>query len=141
LLRLNRRDEAIRTRREALALYRKKAAIDQVVGEGRWIAERFDKDPRAQAAARRDVVDDLEKQFAQLQGPARAAAQAKFHADYVALVEATAPLAGKQGRASGLAALGAADLARDRAILDEAQVLGDGARWRRLGANGGDLKR
>ena len=141
LLRMGRRDDAIKVRREAREIQRKRGAIEAVVVEGRWIAERFDKDHKAQLAARRDVVDDIEKFSVAVTGPARAALQLKFHRDYVALVEAAAPLAGKEGKGSAVEALVAVERVRDRSIWDEAQVLGDAGRWKRLGAGAADLRR
>jgi CHAT domain-containing protein len=149
LWQLGRRDDAIKVRRQALAWYRASGTIDEVLAEDRWIAQRFEHDRRATLAARREVVQDIERALAKLAGPARAAMHARYLADYVALVEATAaalpaaggtrPTAGGGGApalsAKELAAapLEAVVLVRDRSVWDEAGLLSDPARWKRLG--------
>jgi CHAT domain-containing protein len=150
LLRLGKVKEAEKVRRQALDWYRAHGTIDEVLAEGRHLAEAAERQdsPRARLAARREIVDDLERYLATLAGPARAAAHAKYRADYVALVEATAVAASpghkepKGAKPLTVEPLEAVALMRDRSVWDEATLLSDGARWKRLGAAAAaDLRR
>ena len=155
LLRLGKRDEALKARREALAYYREKGRLDQVLGEDRWIAEQAGKDKKAALVGRRAVVEDIERTLSVSAGPARTAMLGKYRADYLAFLDAVIavqpPAAkGKEGKDTkdakedkevSLEVLRATELVRDRVAWDDVNFFGDAARWKRVVKVAPELRR
>jgi len=143
LLRLGQRGEALSVRREALGYYRDHGTFAQVLDEARWIAARSGSDRLSTFRGRLEEVREIQHQLGRMAGSRRAEARAVCLPDLVALCEAAVAVAADRdaARAAGLELLEAVDLARERAVWEQARLVADPARWRRLGGTAAEVRK